>query len=246
MKIMSDNSQITLSVFFPAYYDEKNIDKVVVSAIKVLDELKLKDYEITIIEDGSPDRTGEVADKLAEKYEKVSVIHHKKNMGYGATLRDGFMNAKLDYVFYSDADNQFDMNDLKKFVALLPYSDMVIGYRKKKQYSTYRKVTSLAYNFLLRFLFEIDYVDVDCAFKIIKTDLFRKIKIDSIDAFIDAEILLKAKLLGYTTTEIGVKHLPRVDGISTGARPSVIFRTMKEINDYRKVYKEELKKMNAK
>ncbi|MBP9191706.1 MAG: glycosyltransferase family 2 protein [Ignavibacteria bacterium] len=246
MKIMSDNSQITLSVFFPAYYDEKNIDKVVVSAIKVLDELKLKDYEITIIEDGSPDRTGEVADKLAEKYEKVSVIHHKKNMGYGATLRDGFMNAKLDYVFYSDGDNQFDMNDLKKFVALLPYSDMVIGYRKKKQYSTYRKVTSLAYNFLLRFLFEIDYVDVDCAFKIIKTDLFRKIKIDSIDAFIDAEILLKAKLLGYTTTEIGVKHLPRVDGISTGARPSVIFRTMKEINDYRKVYKEELKKMNAK
>ena len=167
-------------------------------------------------------------------------------MGYGATLRDGFMNAKLDYVFYSDGDNQFDMNDLKKFVALLPYSDMVIGYRKKKQYSTYRKVTSLAYNFLLRFLFEIDYVDVDCAFKIIKTDLFRKIKIDSIDAFIDAEILLKAKLLGYTTTEIGVKHLPRVDGISTGARPSVIFRTMKEINDYRKVYKEELKKMNAK
>ena len=246
MKIMSDNSQITLSVFFPAYYDEKNIDKVVVSAIKVLDELKLKDYEITIIEDGSPDRTGEVADKLAEKYEKVSVIHHKKNMGYGATLRDGFMNAKLDYVFYSDGDNQFDMNDLKKFVALLPYSDMVIGYRKKKQYSTYRKVTSLAYNFLLRFLFEIDYVDVDCAFKIIRTDLFRKIKIDSIDAFIDAEILLKAKLLGYTTTEIGVKHLPRVDGISTGARPSVIFRTMKEINDYRKVYKEEIKKMNAK
>ena len=243
---MSDNSQITLSVFFPAYYDEKNIDKVVESAIVVLDEMKLKEYEITIIEDGSPDKTGEVADKLADKYEKVSVIHHEKNMGYGATLRDGFMNAKLDYVFYSDGDNQFDMNDLKKFVALLPFSDMVIGYRKKKQYSTYRKITSLAYNFLLRFLFEIDYVDVDCAFKIIKTDLFKKIKIDSVDAFIDAEILLKAKLLGYTTTEIGVKHLPRVDGISTGARPSVIFRTIKEISEYRKVYKEEIKKMNIK
>lgn len=243
---MSDTSQITLSVFFPAYYDEKNIDKVVESAIVVLEEMKLKDYEITIIEDGSPDKTGEVADKLAAKYEKVSVIHHEKNMGYGATLRDGFMNAKLDYVFYSDGDNQFDMNDLKKFVALLPFSDMVIGYRKKKQYSTYRKITSLAYNFLLRFLFEIDYVDVDCAFKIIKTDLFKKIKIDSVDAFIDAEILLKAKLLGYTTTEIGVKHLPRVDGISTGARPSVIFRTIKEISEYRKVYKEEIKKMNIK
>jgi len=241
---MADNSNITLSVFFPAYYDEKNIEKVVVSAIKVLEELRLKDYEVIIIEDGSPDKTGEVADILAGRFPKVRVIHHEKNMGYGATLKDGFLSAKLDYVFYSDGDNQFDLNELKKFVALIPYSDMVIGYRKKKQYSTYRKVTSLAYNFVLRFLFGIDYVDVDCAFKVIKTELFRKIQINSIDAFIDAEILLKAGFLGYTTTEIGVKHLPRVDGISTGARPSVIFRTIREIREFRKEYKEEIRKMN--
>lgn len=240
---MSDNSNITLSVFFPAYYDEKNIEKVVEAAIKVLEELKLKDYEVIIIEDGSPDKTGEVADKLAEKHSKVRVIHHEKNMGYGATLKDGFLNAKLDYVFYSDGDNQFDLNELKKFVALIPYSDMVIGYRKKKQYSTYRKVTSLSYNYVLRYLFGIDYVDVDCAFKVIKTDLFKKIKINSVDAFIDAEILLKARLLGYTTTEVGVKHLPRLDGISTGARPSVIFRTIKEIREFRKEYKDEIKKL---
>jgi glycosyltransferase involved in cell wall biosynthesis len=242
---MPDNSNITLSVFFPAYYDEKNIEKVVESVLKVLEELKLRDYEVIVIEDGSPDKTGEVADMLAEKHSKVRVIHHEKNMGYGATLKDGFLNAKMEYVFYSDGDNQFDMNELKKFVAMIPYSDMVIGYRKKKQYSTYRKITSLAYNFILRFLFEIDYVDVDCAFKVIKTDLFKKIRIDSVDAFIDAEILLKAKLLGYTTTEIGVKHLPRVDGISTGARPSVILRTIKEIREYRKIYKEEIKKLKT-
>lgn len=242
---MSKNSEITLSVFFPAYYDEKNIGKVVESAIRVLEELDLKDYEITIIEDGSPDNTAAVADELAVKHSKVSVIHHEKNMGYGATLRDGFMNAKMDYVFYSDGDNQFDLNELKKFVALIPYTDIVVGYRKRKQYSTYRKVTSLVYNFVLRYLFDIDYVDVDCAFKLIKTDLFKKIKIDSIDAFIDAEILLKAKLLGYTSTEVGVRHLPRVDGISTGARPSVIFRTIKEIKEYRKQYIQEIGKQRA-
>lgn len=236
---MTDNSNITLSVFFPAYFDEKNIDKVVESAIKVLEELKLKDYEVIIIEDGSPDKTGEVADRLADKYPKVRVIHHEKNMGYGSTLKDGFLNAKLDYVFYSDGDNQFDLNELKKFVALIPYTDMVIGYRKKKQYSTYRKFTSLSYNYLLRYLFGIDYVDVDCAFKLIRTDLFKKIKIDSVDAFIDAEILLKANRLGYTTTEVGVKHLPRLDGISTGARPSVIFNTIREVLAYRKKLKNE-------
>lgn len=242
---MTDNSNITLSVFFPAYYDEKNIGKVVESALKVLEELKLKDYEITIIEDGSPDRTAEVADELARKHPKVNVIHHEKNMGYGATLRDGFMNARMDYVFYTDGDNQFDLEELKKFVALVPYTDIVVGYRKKKQYSTYRKVTSLVYNFVLRYLFDIDYVDVDCAFKLIKTDLFRRINIESVDAFIDAEILLKARLLGYTSTEVGVKHLPRVDGISTGARPSVIFRTIREIAEYRKQYLKEIEKINA-
>ena len=242
---MKDNSNISLSVFFPAYYDEKNIGKVVDAAVEVLEELKLKDYEVIIIEDGSPDKTGEVADALAEKYPKVRVIHHKKNMGYGATLKDGFLSARLDYVFYTDGDNQFDLNELKKFVALIPYSDIVVGYRKKKQYSTYRKFTSLCYNYLLKLLFDIHYWDIDCAFKLFKTDLFRKIKINSIDAFIDAEIMLKAKLLDYSVTEIGVLHLPRVDGISTGARPSVIIRTIKEVFEYRKEYVAELNKKNS-
>ncbi|MEO8209244.1 MAG: glycosyltransferase family 2 protein [bacterium] len=233
---MGDNSNISLSVFFPAYYDEKNIGKVVTSALKVLKELKLKDYEVIIIEDGSPDKTAEVADELAAKFDKVRVIHHKKNMGYGATLKEGFLSAKLEYVFYTDGDNQFDLEELKRFVALLPYSDIIVGYRKHKQYSLYRKFTSLSYNYLLRLLFDIHYWDIDCAFKIFPTKLFKEIKIESVDAFIDAEIMLEAQRKGYTTTEIGVIHLPRVDGISTGARPSVIFKTIGEVLAYRKKY----------
>jgi dolichol-phosphate mannosyltransferase len=247
---VTDTSQITLSIFFPAYYDEKNIGKVVDKAISLCEDLirakKIKDYEITVIEDGSPDKTGEVADMLAEKYEKVNAVHHAKNMGYGATLREGFMNASrelgMSHVFYSDGDNQFDLDELKKFIDLLPYSDIVVGYRKHKQYSLYRRFTSLCYNYLLRLLFDIHYWDIDCAFKVFPTKLFREIKIDSIDAFIDAEIMIKAKLLGYSVTEVGVMHLPRVDGISTGARPSVIFKTIKEVFAYRRIYKEEMRR----
>jgi len=234
---LTSNKDITLSVFFPAYYDEKNIGKVVDKAVKVLEELCLKDYEVTIIEDGSPDKTDEVADALAEKYDKVKVIHHEVNKGYGATLYEGFMSAKHKFVFYTDGDNQFDLEELKKLVALIPYTDIVVGFRKKKQYSTYRKFTSLVYNFLLRYIFDVDYVDIDCAFKVIKRDLFDKITIKTKDAFIDAEIMIKANFLGYTSTEIGVKHLPRIDGISTAARPSIILKTIKEIYDFRKEYK---------
>jgi len=239
--MICDYSDITLSVFFPAYYDENNIGKVVEKAVEVIEELKLGDYEIIIIEDGSPDRTAEEADRLASKYPKVRVIHHEKNMGYGATLQDGFLNSKMDYIFYSDGDNQFDLTELKKFVALIPYSDIIVGYRKHKQYSLYRKFTSLCYNYLLRLLFDIHYWDIDCAFKLFRADLFKKIEIESVDAFIDAEVMIKAKFLGYTSTEVGVEHLPRLDGISTGARPSVIFRTIKEVFQFRKKYKSELK-----
>jgi len=228
------NKDITLSVFFPAYYDEKNIGKVVTKAVEVVESLQIKDYEITIIEDGSPDKTAEEADELAEKFPKVKVIHHEKNKGYGATLYEGFMTARFDYVFYTDGDNQFDLEELRKFVALVPYSDIVVGYRKKKQYSLYRKITSFVYNALLRLMFNIDYIDIDCAFKLIKRDLFDKIKIKTKDAFIDAEIMIQANLLGYKSTEIGVKHLPRVDGISTAARPSIIIRTIREILQFRK------------
>ncbi len=231
------NKDVTLSVFFPAYYDEKNIGKVVDKAVEVLEGLEVKDYEVTIIEDGSPDKTAEVADALAAKHSKVRVIHHEKNKGYGATLLEGFVSARFDYVFYTDGDNQFDLEELRKFVALVPYTDMVVGYRKKKQYSAYRKVTSFVYNQILKWAFDIDYIDIDCAFKIIKRDLFDKITVSTKDAFIDAEILIKAHLLGYSSTELSVTHLPRVDGISTAARPSIILKTMYEIYQYRKEYK---------
>jgi glycosyltransferase involved in cell wall biosynthesis len=227
---------ISLSVFFPAYYDEHNIPKVVKGTLTVLEELGIGEYEITIIEDGSPDRTGEVADRLAAEHEHVRVIHHEKNLGYGATLREGFLTARMDYVFYTDGDNQFDMAELKKFIALIPYTDIVSGFRIKKQYSLYRRFTSFVYNLVLRILFDIQDRDVDCAFKLYPTKLFRNIEIESRDAFIDAEIAIKARHLGYTATEVGVTHLPRLDGISTGARPSVVLRTIREIYRFYRTY----------
>jgi glycosyltransferase involved in cell wall biosynthesis len=227
-------------MFCPAYYDELNIPKVVEGAIRVLEELELADYEITIVEDGSPDRTGEVADEMAARYEKVRVIHHEVNRGYGAALKTGFESARFEYVFYTDGDNQFDLDELKRFVALLPYTDIVSGFRIEKQYSTYRKFTSFIYNLILRILFDIPDRDVDCAFKLYPTELFSKFTIESRDAFIDAEIAIKARLLGYQSVEVGVRHLPRMDGISTGARPSVIFRTIGEILRFHRKYKERI------
>ncbi len=237
-KIPLTSDHPSISVFFPAYYDQDNIGKVTEAAVKVLEEIG-SDYEVIIIEDGSPDRTGEVADELAQKFPRVKVIHHPVNMGYGATLKDGFISAAKELVFYTDGDNQFDMSDLKKFYDLARYTDIVAGFRIEKQYSPYRKFTSFVYNLILRALFDIPDRDVDCAFKLFPRKLFDQITVESKDAFIDAEIMIKARNLGYSITAIGVHHYPRLDGVSTGARPSVILRTISEIYRYWKNFKHE-------
>lgn len=219
----------SLSVFFPAYNDEGNIGKVVETAVSVLEEMNT-DYEVIIVHDGSPDRTGEVADGLARKHPKVRVIHHEKNLGYGAALKTGFTNAKNEYIFYTDGDNQFDVGEMKKFVALvsLGLSDLVVGFRNRKQYSLYRKITSFTYNLVLQVLFDLPYRDVDCAFKLVPKSLIDEMVISSVDAFIDAEILIRAQQRGYEITEIGVTHRARETGVS-GVKTNVILGTIKEM-----------------
>jgi hypothetical protein len=117
---------------------------------------------------------------------------------------------------------------MKKFVALVGLSDLVIGFRNRKRYSLYRKITSFTYNLVLQVLFDLPYRDVDCAFKLVPKHLIDQIDLSSVDAFVDAELLIKAQRLGYSLTEIGVTHRPRESGLS-GVRTRVILRTIWEM-----------------
>lgn len=218
----------TLSVFFPAYYDEDNIGIVVTDAIRVLKHLGLEDYEVTIIEDGSPDSTAVVADELARRFEKVRVIHHPHNLGYGATLADGFRSARHEWIFYTDGDNQFDVRELPRLVEQTIHADVVVGYRLRKQYSLFRQFTSWCYNVLIHLLFGLNVKDVNCAFKLMPRKLIDRITINSRHGFIDAEILLQARQLGYRIAEVGVTHRPRITGVAAAAHPRVVLGTIGE------------------
>jgi glycosyltransferase involved in cell wall biosynthesis len=221
--------EISLSLFCPAYYDEKNVDKVVEGALAAVEEMGLRDYEIIIVEDGSPDRTAEVADALAARHERVRVIHHGVNKGYGTALKTGFEAARYEYVFYTDGDNQFNLDELKRLVALCPYADIVAGFRVYKQYTFYRKLTSRIYYLVLKYLFDLPDRDINCAFKLYPTRLFREFTIESKAGFIDAEIALQARMRGYRTLEVGVSHLPRKDGVALGASSSMVVKTIREM-----------------
>src|SRR3989338_10679025 len=127
----------SISFFCPAYFDEKNLPRLMPEVVAVLREIADR-YEIIIIDDASPDRTGEVAEELKKLDPNIIVIHHESNWGYGATLSHGFRTAiKYEWVFTTDGDRQYDVREIKTFLPYLEDYDAVIGFRTIRSLSRF-------------------------------------------------------------------------------------------------------------
>jgi glycosyltransferase involved in cell wall biosynthesis len=221
---------ISLTIFFPAYNEEKNIVKAVNQAVEVAqDSPFIGNYEILVINDGSSDCTRELAEAIAATNPHVKVINHPTNRGYGSALKTGLSAAVMDYVFFTDSDRQFDMLELHSLLVQLPQFEVVIGYRSPRRDPLMRLLNAKGWNLLNRALFGLSVRDIDCAFKIFKRDVVQSLKLRSRGAMINAEILIKLKRKGVALKEVPVSHLPRVAGSPTGAKPSVILRALREI-----------------
>ncbi len=217
----------SLSVVLPAYNEEGNIYSVVTQAVGVLEDLKI-DHEIIVVNDGSRDKTGEIADQLAKNFSQVRVIHHPQNRGYGGALTSGFKAAKNDLVFFTDADRQFDIGEITKLLPYVSQYDIIAGYRIKRADPWHRHLIGIVYNLLVTLLFGVRLKDMACAFKIYKRGVLDSIHFETVGALINTEIMLKAKMRGYSVKEVGVSHFPRVSGEQTGASLPVIWRAFRE------------------
>jgi len=218
----------SVSFFCPAYNDEKNLPRLIPGVVDFLQKITDK-FEIIIIEDGSPDGTGRVADELAKQYPNVRVVHHAKNMGYGAVLRDGFRAGRYDYVMYTDGDAQYDIAEFEPYLYLLETNDIISGYAISKAVSTARKIQSLVYNILIFLLFGVWYKDANCSMKIYSRKALDCIKIKSASAFIDCEMLIRARRAGFRIGQFPVHHLPRTAGLAHGSKFSMIAGTIKDM-----------------
>jgi len=219
---------ISITLFFPCYNEQGNVRRVVEQAIGVLEKLGA-DYEILVVDDGSSDDTGRIADEVAAGHGRVRVIHHPRNLGYGAALQSGFHAAAKELVFYTDGDGQFDLGEMPALLPLMRQYDIVACYRMNRQDNLVRKFNGWAWTKLVRFAFSLKVRDVDCAFKLYKRTIFDDIKMESTGALISTEILARAVRKGYTMTQRGVHHYPRTAGRQTGANPRVIFRAFREL-----------------
>lgn len=219
-----------LSVFFPFWNEEKNIDKVVTIALAILPGIAQK-YEVLLVDDGSQDNTREKAEALAKEHKFVKVIAHTPNRGYGAALRSGFEHSQYEYVVFTDGDLQFDFTQISKFVEKIIDADIVIGFRKKRRDEKIFKRLLLMnllkiWDFIL---FGFYFRDIDCGFKMFKRSALEQIApLRSEGAMITTEILAKATKKNLKIVEVGVDHFPRQFGKQTGANLFVIFRAVLE------------------
>lgn len=215
----------SLSIVLPAFNERDNVEQCVGKALEVASEIS-GDFEVIVVDDGSSDGTADViAPLLGERRPNLRLVCHRVNSGYGAALRTGFAHARGDLVFFTDADNQFDISELKGFIPLLDRADVIVGFRVYRFDPVLRSILSWGYNQLVRVLFRVRVRDVDCAFKLFRREVLERIELRSTDFFVDTELMAKARLEGYTILEKGVRHYPRTAGETT-VRASHIPRTL--------------------
>ncbi len=235
----------SLSVVLPAYNEEANVESAVEGVSSVAQQLGM-DYEIILVNDGSADRTGEIARELMQRIPNFRLVEHYPNRGYGGALRAGFAAAMGDLIAFVPADNQFDFREISRLLERLDEADIVSGYRAERQDTFIRKLNGFGWNMLVRLLFGYLCRDIDCGFKMFRREVLERVTIVSDGAMIDTEFLAGARARGFRIAEVPVTHLPRVAGEATGADLKVIAKAFRDLVRFRQRLSRELREEKQK
>jgi glycosyltransferase involved in cell wall biosynthesis len=217
----------SLSIVLPCFNEAPNVAAAVAEANLAAERFAGR-HEIVIVDDGSSDDTCAISASLAAHDPRVRVIAHHVNRGYGAALRSGIAASRGDWVLLTDADLQFDLTELQRFLPLVPDCDLVAGYRLDRADPLARRIAARAWNRLMRASFGVWVRDVDCAFKLVRGPAARALPLSSDGAMVSTELLVRAGIAGWQVGEVGVHHRPRVAGEPTGGNIGVIVHAFRE------------------
>jgi glycosyltransferase involved in cell wall biosynthesis len=218
-----------ISIFFPAYNDAGTIASLAIVAHMTARELT-DDYEVIVVEDGSPDHTGALLDEMAKSFPWLKVVHHAQNRGYGGALRSGFATASKELVFYTDGDAQYDPRELRSlYAALSPEVDFINGYKLGRSDPLHRVVIGRVYHWFVRTVFGLRIRDVDCDFRLMRRAVFDKVELTRSSGVICVELMKKVQDHGYRIAQVGVRHFHRSYGKSQFFNVRRVARTLLDL-----------------
>lgn len=220
---------MSLSIVVPAYNEEVLIADTVEHLVKTAPQ-NIEDVEIIIVDDGSTDSTGSIADNLASQYDNVAVFHHDQNKGFGATFRTGIEASSKEFVMCNPVDYHFTLAEFDMYLTIIKYSDIVIGYRRerRKDLGFYPWLVSSSYHKIVNFLFRLSFFDVNWIHLYKRGDIDKFLgKSDGV--FLLAENLIRAQKNNLKVIGVDVTFTKRKAGVSTGVKTSTITKTLFEL-----------------
>lgn len=218
----------SLSASFPAHNEEDNVGPMIEDLVTALPDFAER-FEVIVVDDGSRDRTFERASAIAARDQRVRVIRHEVNRGYGAAVWTGLASGTMDYAFFTDGDRQFDVRQVGDLIARIDGADVVVGWRLDRKDNAIRIANAHAWNWLIRNLLNVPVRDVDCAFKLFRREVLAGLEIEAGGAMFSSELLARLAARGVRIVEVPVRHLPREHGKSSGGDPRVIARAFYEL-----------------
>ncbi len=242
-----------ISIILLSYNERENLAIVVKNAI-IEGNVIAKKHEIIIVQyAGSTDGSINEAERLAKTHKNVKVVlQPKEDRGYGMALRLGVEQSTMQWIFYTDSDGQFDFSELRKIVDLTKRFAFITGHRKMRKDPFGRLLAATVYNLMMRIAFGIHVKDIDCAFKLIRSDMLKSFPMKSRTGMYVTEMLTWTRERGVQVADVPVTHLPRLSGEATFqnklALPkwSVVRDLLREMMDLRARVRADRKTRNSK
>ncbi len=225
------NPRPSVTIVIPMFNEADNIEHAITCATAAL-ERHAGGHEIVVVDDASTDHCAALVESLAAADPRIRLLRHQHNRKLGGTLRTGFAAARCDVVLYMDADLPFDPDVLGPALAAMYVSraDVIAGYRLDRTgEGALRTIYSYIYNSLIGVLFGWPHRDINFSFKLLRREVLDAVELRSEGSLIDAELIVKAKNLGFVIQQLGLDYFPRSRGVSTLSSPRVIFKIFREL-----------------
>ena len=191
----------SLSIVVPALNEEEHIRPTVTDLLEAM-EGRFETFEIIIINDGSSDRTGKIADELSSQHPEVKVVHHSSRRGIGAAYESGILAARMEYLTLVPGDHEVDPTTWPAFFDAVGTADLVIGYRanQRRARPLYRRLLSRVLTGMMGILFGLHLRDFQ-SLVVYPASVVRNRGLRSTGFSYQMELLIPLHRQGYTNVQ---------------------------------------------